>query len=138
MLDFRLQYSQYSSSDSILLYHLQSHLLHVHQHVRGTHATRLWGCGKHHILSARACHQRISPSDDIMLLLLPHHAPSRPPPSFCVTQHASIPHLHIICCFFSLYYMSILYKVSYWLTAGNAGAPTCWVNSREEIRQENG
>lgn len=105
----------------------QSHLLHIHKHVRGTHATRLWGCGKHQILSARACHQRISPLDDIMPLLLAHHAPSGPPPLFWATQHASIPRSHIICCFFplslslSLDFMSLLYNISSW--AGNAGSP---------------
>ena len=80
------------SSDSIIL---QSHLLHIHKHVRGTHATRLWGCYKHQILSVRACHQRISPLDDIMSPLLAHHAPSRPlPHTVCYTtcQNPSLAH----------------------------------------------
>lgn len=38
-------------------------------------------------------------------------------------QHASIPHSHIIWWVFSLYYMTLLCKVSWWLNPGIAGPP---------------
>ena len=59
-----------SSPDPSLLRNLQSNLLHIQNHVSGTHATRLWGCCEHHIPAASACHQRIRSLVDIILVRL--------------------------------------------------------------------
>lgn len=88
-------YSDGSSSDSVLPCHLQSHF-HIHTHVRGTHAARLWVGREYPILLARTCHQRISLLHDIMalLLLLQHRAFHEPPLTLCSTtwQHPSPAH----------------------------------------------
>lgn len=104
------------------------------QHVRGIHATRLWGCCEHQILSARACHQRISPLYDIMSVLLAHHAPSRPPRySLCHTtcQHPSL--THNLTAFFSVLHDPLGFTVA---ESRYCWASTCWDNPREEIREE--
>lgn len=86
---------------------LESHLLHIHKHVRGTHAARLWVGREHLILLARTCHQRISLLHEIMALLLLQH---RTPLLLCAAQLGSIPRPHIICrdAFWRLYFPVIL------------------------------